>query len=364
MTTRLCTVVGARPQFVKAAAVSRAIATYNKEAGPALAETLIHTGQHYDMNMSDVFFSDLPLPEPAYNLDVGSGSHAFQVAEMIRRLEPVIRTTRPDIVIVHGDTNSTLAGTLAAAQLQVPVAHVEAGLRSYRRDMAEEVNRVVADRLARILFCPSETARANLDREGIHEGVHVVGDVMLDLLVWQRKHLAIEPQSVLGAYSLTPGEYALVTVHRAGTADDPEVVVSIVNALGELARRGLPSLFPVHPRTRQHLPSEAACPGVRLVEPVPFREMLCLEEQAKVVLTDSGGVQKESYWLGVPCVTLRRETEWPETVEMGWNHLVGTDPEKIVEAAAAPRPSGPRPPVYGDGRAADRVVSRLVEWSA
>ncbi len=350
---RFVTVVGARPQFVKAAAVSRAVARHNAgRPEQALEERLVHTGQHYDDEMSGAIFTELGLAEPAAHLGIGSGPHGRQTGAMLERLEPVLVDAAPAAVLVYGDTNSTLAGALAAAKLGIPVAHVEAGLRSGRWEMAEEVNRVVADRLADLLFAPSASAVANLAREGIVAGVHLVGDVMLDVLRWT---VAEGPP----AFGAPDGRFALATVHRAETTDDPSRLRSVVSALGRVAAGGLPVLLPLHPRTRAALGAWDPPAGVTVVPPVGHGELVALAARADVVLTDSGGLQKEAYWLGVRCVTLRDETEWIETVAAGWNVLAGTDEDRIVLAAAQPAPAGPRPELYGDGHAADAVVRQL-----
>jgi UDP-GlcNAc3NAcA epimerase len=340
-------VVGARPQFVKAAAVSRAIARHDD-----LVELLVHTGQHYDDELSAAFFADLDLPEPVVNLGVGSGPHGRQTGAMLERLEAVLIEQQPDAVLVYGDTNSTLAGALAAAKLGLPVAHVEAGLRSGRREMAEEVNRVVTDHLSRLLFAPSERAVANLAAEGIVDGVHLVGDVMLDVLRWTMART--------GPGSLGPrSPYALATVHRAETTDDPVRLAAVLDGLGRVVAAGLPVILPLHPRTRAALDGWEPRPGLTVVAPLRHGELLRTAGGAAVVLTDSGGLQKEAYWLGVPCVTLRDETEWTETVDAGWNVLAGVDPARILAAVDNKPPPGGRPALYGDGHAAEAVVREL-----
>ncbi len=320
-------------------------------------EVLVHTGQHYDETLSDVFFAELDIPPPDYNLDVGSASHARQTAAMLERLEDVLLAERPDWVLVYGDTNSTLAGALAAAQGGLPLAHVEAGLRSHNRSMPEELNRVLADRCADVLLCPTETAVSNLAREGMCEGVHLVGDVMYDsLLRWLSK---VEGEaSVLGKLGLSPGAYVLATVHRPANTDETDRLSSILKALGELPE---PVVLPAHPRTRKAAAGAALAipPNVRMVEPVGYSDMLILEKRARCIVTDSGGVQKEAYLLGVPCVTLREETEWPETLTGGWNVLAGADAARIVEAARRPSPQGRPVACFGDGRAAEKIVKVL-----
>jgi UDP-N-acetylglucosamine 2-epimerase len=365
-TLRIITVVGARPQFVKAAAVSRAIALHNQNGlGAPIDERIVHTGQHYDDNMSRAFFDELDIPRPMVNLEVGSGRHGRQTGLMLERIEDILLEQKPDWVLVYGDTNSTLAGALAAAKLHLPVAHVEAGLRSYNRQMPEEINRLVADSLSSLLFCPSETARRNLAREGITRGVHVVGDVMYDSLLFHRS-LAERKSDVLARLGLEPKQYYLATVHRAENTDEPARLAGVIEALCSLS---LPVVLPLHPRTRKTLgPALADLNGnVRAIEPVPYLDMLMLERSARVVLTDSGGVQKEAYWLGVPCVTLRDETEWVELVETGWNRIAGVHGESIVTAVAhlesCPGPAriSSGPGLFGDGRAAARILFILGE---
>lgn len=347
---KVVTVVGARPQFIKALPVSTAL----REAGHT--EYLIHTGQHYDYGMSQVFFDELGLSVPNINLAIGSGPHGAQTGAMLEGIERVLLEQRPAALLIYGDTNSTLAGALAAAKLGVPVAHVEAGLRSYNRAMPEEINRVVADHLSAVLLCPSQTAVDNLAREGVTQGVHLVGDVMADALALASGR-ARERSDILARLSLAPGHYLLATVHRAENTDDPARLRAILAAFDTLDE---PLVFPVHPRTRKLLVdlSYDPPPHVRLIEPVGYLDMVMLEQSARTILTDSGGIQKEAYWLGVPCVTLRDETEWVETVASGWNTLTGAATSRIVAAARLPAPHGARPPLYGgDGRAATRCVA-------
>jgi UDP-GlcNAc3NAcA epimerase len=350
---KVVSIVGARPQFIKAAPVCRALRERH-------TEVLVHTGQHYDRAMSDVFFEELGIPTPDFNLAVGSGSHAYQTAEMLTAIEALLMEQEPDCVLVYGDTNTTLAGGLAASKLNIPLAHVEAGLRSFDMRMPEEVNRVVVDRVSRLLLCPTTAAVENLRREGIVDGVELVGDVMLDTARILSEHAPAA--ATLADFGVEPGGYYLATVHRAANSDDPKRLASIVRAF---TRMGRPVVWPVHPRTAKNLAVfgleglVTSAGDVRAVSPVPYGETIGLLRNAAGLLTDSGGMQKEAYFFGVPCVTLRDETEWVETVELGWNTLVGADEEAIVTAAASLSRPSERPDVYGDGHAADAVVAAI-----
>jgi UDP-N-acetylglucosamine 2-epimerase len=347
---KVLTVVGARPQFIKAGPLSRVLRQRH-------TEVLVHTGQHYDASMSDVFFEELSLPRPDHHLGVGSGTHATQTAQIMQRLEPVAQRESPDAVIVYGDTNSTLAGALVAAKLNIPLAHVEAGLRSFVRTMPEEINRIVADRVSTWLFAPTQTAIDNLAAEGIREGAVLTGDIMYDALL-QHAETARGRSTIVQNLRVTPGGYALATVHRAANTDDVQRLYDIFDALALLKE---PVIVPLHPRTRAALASTdiEVEPPVRIIEPVGYLDMLALQASARVVLTDSGGVQKEAYLLGTPCVTLRDETEWVETLDGSWNVLAGTNAEAIVSAARRPRPDGTPPPAFGDGHAAEKIVAAL-----
>ena len=353
---KIATVVGARPQFIKCAPLS-------KELRAVAVEVLIHTGQHYDNNMSDLFFRDLEIPEPDYNLGVGSGTHAEQSGEMLKRIESVLLKEKPDYVLVFGDTNSTLAGGLAAAKLCIPVAHVEAGLRSFNRRMPEEINRVVTDHLSSLLFCPTATSVSNLAREGITEGVRLVGDVMYDALLSHSRR-AEERSRILDQLRLEPKSYFLATVHRAENTDDSNRLAAIVKAF-EMISDISTIVWPVHPRTRKVLESyglQRNRGSFSILDPISYLDMLCLEKQARGILTDSGGVQKEAYWFQVPCITLRDESEWVETVQSGWNTLVGTDPDSIFGAAIKPPPSDAcLNHLFGDGHSAAKIVRALLE---
>ena len=366
---KILTVIGARPQFVKAGPVSRAINSFN-DALPStnkrsrLNEIIVHTGQHYDENMSDIFFQELELPRPAYHLQVGSGSHGEQTGEMLKRLEGVMLKEKPDCVLVYGDTNSTLAGALVAAKLHIPVAHVEAGLRSFNRRMPEEVNRVLTDHISNLLFCPTAVAIRNLRKEGFTDIIRTtgfsrlarramngrssftgqvvanVGDVMHDALRFnvtlaERRSTILDRLGLIEG-SKRPSPYYLATVHRAENTDHLHRLTAIVKALATLNKHQ-PVIWPTHPRTLKIIKRSpgagSLCSSLRIIEPVSYLDMLLLERHAKIILTDSGGVQKEAYWLGVPCVTLRDETEWVETVNSGWNVIAGADTKSIISKA-------------------------------
>ena len=350
---KVLTVVGARPQFVKAAPLSLALRA-------RCEEILVHTGQHYDASMSDVFFEELQLPAPDHHLGIGGGPHGAQTGAMLAGLERVIGDVRPDAVLVYGDTNSTLAGALAAAKMRIPIAHVEAGLRSFNRDMPEEINRVLTDHLSTLLFVPSDTAVRQLAREGITAGVHVVGDIMYDAVRMHRAH-AMATSLYPAHLGLRPDGYYVATLHRAENVDDLTRLTSLVHALSSLDR---PPVLPVHPRTRERLRAfKIDLPGgIRPIDPLGYVDMLALLAHSSAVLTDSGGVQKEAYYLEVPCVTLREETEWVETIDVGWNVLAGSDRARIsaAVASAAHMRRASHPELYGDGSAASRIADLVV----
>jgi UDP-N-acetylglucosamine 2-epimerase len=346
-------IVGVRPQFVKASTVSRAL------AAEGISEAIVHSGQHYDANMSQIFFDELGIAPPARYLGVSADTNARQVGRMLLAIEEALRELAPQIVIVYGDTNTTLAGAIAANCLHIPVAHVEAGLRSFNRAMPEELNRVLTDHCSDLLFCPTRTAVDQLAREGLTSGVHQVGDVMYDEVL-RSVGRAKERSTVLARLGLTRGAYYLATVHRAQSTDDPAALTGLVEGLCGLDR---PVLFPVHPRTRARLQVSSGLlrklqsAGVMLIEPVGYLDMLMLEQGARAILTDSGGVQKEAYFLGVPCITMRLETEWPETVDAGWNRLVGFDPGAIRQAAINAAPGAATTgSLFGDGDAAGTIA--------
>jgi len=357
MGMRITSVIGNRPQFIKAAAVSRRLREHHDE-------TLIHTGQHYDDEMSRVFFEELGVPAPDVQLGVGSGTNAAQTARMLAALEPTLADLRPELVLVYGDTNSTLAGALAAAQAHVPLAHVEAGMRSFDRAMPEELNRVLTDHASDLLFCSTETAVKNLENESVAGALHLVGDVMADVSL-AFAPIAAERSRALEDAGVEPGAYLLLTAHRAGNVDDRdrlERLVSLIEGLdGDV-------VFPLHPRTAKRL-GEAGLrdrlgAAAKVTPPLGYLDFLELARNARAVLTDSGGIQKEAYLLEVPCVTLRNTTEWVETVEAGWNVLVDLDADAALAAIERPRPPGPRPDLYGGGRAGERIRDVLDSYTA
>jgi len=361
---KILTVLGNRPQFVKASAVSVPLRD-------RVEETLVHTGQHYDRQLSDVFFEELGLPLPDHELGVGSGSHAEQTGETMIRLEPLVEEHHPDAVLVYGDTNATLAAALVAAKLLVPLAHVEAGMRSFDRRMPEEVNRLAADRLGGLLLCSTAAAVENLRAEGLGDRVRLVGDVMADVAL-RVGPIADRRSHAHERYGLERGSYLLATAHRTGNVDDPAALGQLVDLLASAAERFGPLLFPVHPRTAARLTTSGLrerlerAPGVRLCEPLGYLDFACLVRGATAVLTDSGGLQKEAYLAGVPCVTLREETEWVETVEAGWNCLAGRDAQRALASLASlidrRREEHPDPSIYGDGEAGHRCVEELLGW--
>lgn len=346
---RILSVVGARPQFIKAFSVSHELRTNH-------AEILVHTGQHYDEEMSDVFFEELGIPEPDYNLGVGSGSHAEQTAAMMTGLEELVQEHDPDVVLCYGDTNSTLAAGIVASKEDTELAHVESGLRSFNRDMPEEVNRVLTDHVSDYLFVPSEQAMENLHNEGIEDGVYNTGDVMYDSILWASERAA-DATSILEDLSLTTDEYVLATVHRPRNTDDASRLTAIISAFEDLDRE---VVFPAHPRTvsrlEEHGRWEDATDAATIIDPVGYLDFVRLLDGAWRMVTDSGGIQKEAFFLDTPCVTLREETEWDETVEAGWNELVGADQEAIRSAVEREvERNGEKPRPYGDGNAAEKV---------
>lgn len=347
MTKKIVTIIGARPQFIKTPLISSEIRKFAKEI-------IVHTGQHYDSNMSSIFFKELDIPKVDYNLGVGSLSQGKQTGKMLEKIEEVLIKEKPNMVIIYGDTNSTVAGALAACKLHIPVAHVEAGMRSYNRDMPEEINRIVSDHISTLLFTPTKSAAEILKKEGINNGVCFVGDVMFDI----RKKLSNQnlklKEKILKIYNIKPKNYLFATVHRQENTDIKENLVNIIKAFQEINET---IIFPVHPRTKKYLKKYnldkaiTKTPQIRLIDPVGFLEVIILENNAKLILTDSGGVQKEAYLDRVPCLTLRNETEWIETVKSGWNQLVGTDINKIVKQAKKFSKPKYHPNFLGDGQA-------------
>lgn len=360
---KIVTIVGARPQFIKAAAISRLV---QKQFAGRIEEVLIHTGQHFDENMSKVFFEELQIAEPKHNLQISGGEHGAMTGRMLEAIEKVLLAERPDWVLIYGDTNSTLAGALAAVKLHIPVAHIEAGLRSFNRRMPEEINRIVADRLSTLLLCPTQTSIDNLRVEGASEGVHLVGDVMYDVSLYYRDR-ARSQSDVLERLKLTEGNYVLTTCHRAENTDDPVRLAAIIEALAQIAGE-MPVVLPLHPRTRKLIADnqlEASLSKVTLVDPLSFMDMTRLEQSARVILTDSGGVQKEAFFYGVPCVTMRDETEWVETVEAGWNTVTGANTTAIVQAfrdSATKQRTASAP--YGAGNAAELCLEAIINANA
>lgn len=358
--TRILTVIGARPQFIKAAAVSRRIAQT-----PGLTETLVHTGQHYDANMSDVFFDELDIPKPTHHLGIGGGGHGAMTGKMLEAIEKLLQADRPDVLMVYGDTNSTLAGALAAAKLHIPVAHVEAGLRSFNKRMPEEINRILTDHCADLLFTPTATATRNLLSEGIDKGRIVeCGDVMFDAAL----HFGLRAAATgAGAvrFGLQPKHYVLATVHRQENTDDPARLSAIIGGLAGIAAE-MPVVLPLHPRTRARLEasdSAAALAALTVIDPVGYLDMVGLERDAAVIATDSGGVQKEAFFHRVPCVTFRDETEWVELVEAGWNRLTPPTHEDVIRVAVldAVGSTGKAVEPYGSGDAAGNICTALTE---
>jgi len=350
---KVITILGARPQFIKAAAVSSVF-------GKHVHEILVHTGQHYDPNMSDVFFQELGIPHPKYNLNIGSGSHGAMTGAMLAAIEEILLKEVPDFVMVYGDTNSTLAGALAASKLLIPVIHVEAGLRSFNKAMPEEQNRILTDHLSNLLFVPTQTAIENLSNEGITAGVHNVGDVMYDGILHFSK-MANEKSAILHELGLTDNSYLLCTIHRAENTNNIERLQGIVNGLNDAEEQ---VVLPLHPRTQKYLKDYGIELGehIRVIEPVGYLDMVRLETGAKKIVTDSGGVQKEAFFLAKPCITMRDETEWVETVENGWNVIVGADAKKITHAIKTFDPQIERKQYFGDGTAARQMVELIINY--
>ncbi|MGW8316203.1 MAG: non-hydrolyzing UDP-N-acetylglucosamine 2-epimerase [Bacteroidales bacterium] len=380
---KLLTIVGARPQFIKAAALSRVIGESTRSL---VREVILHTGQHYDASMSEIFFQEMQIPKPAYNLEIGSESHGFQTGKMLQGIEEVIQKERPDGVVIYGDTNSTLAGALAASKLHIPVVHIEAGLRSFNKQMPEEINRIVADHVSALLFCPTLTAVENLTSEGIlhaakepysfdHQGVFHCGDLMYDNTLYF-KEMAAKKSDIRDHLKLSGKEFILATVHRPANTDNPAHLTGILEALYQVAsEHHIPAILPLHPRTTKIL--QSMDPGslpplkdrsgpLRIIPPVSFLDMIHLEAGARLILTDSGGVQKEAWFMEKPVVVLREETEWVEIIQSGNGRLTGASKERITEASFhyLETPPVDFPPLFGDGHAADEILRVLtsVQW--
>ena len=347
---KILTVIGARPQFIKAAAVSNKLRKNHEEV-------LVHTGQHYDNNMSDIFFDELGIPKPNYNLNIGSGNHGYQTGKMLMELESLYLNEKPDLVLAYGDTNSTLAGALAASKLLIPVAHIEAGLRSFNMKMPEEQNRVLTDHISKYLFAPTDTAIKNLKNENITENVFNTGDVMFDAIKLF-KEKALETSTVLIDNNISPNEYILSTIHRAENTNDINRLKNIINALNECEKN---IVLPLHPRTHKFIKDYGLTinDNIKIIAPVGYLDMINLENNSQKIVTDSGGVQKEAYFLQKPCITMRDETEWIETVENGWNTIVGSNKEKILDAIINFNPKGEQKMVFGHGNAADIISEKL-----
>lgn len=349
---KIITIVGARPQFIKAAPVSKTLRTEHEEI-------IIHTGQHYDANMSDIFFNELKIPRPDYNLEIGSGSHGMMTGRMLEKLEEIYLKEKPDFVLVYGDTNSTLAGALAASKLLIPVIHIEAGLRSFNKAMPEEQNRILTDHISDLLLVPTEDAIKNLTNEGIKKGIHNVGDVMYDAVL-MFKEIAKSKSGLLKELDVNSGEYILTTIHRAENTNDINRLRNMIEALNESGEK---IILPLHPRTKKFIEGYGLNfnENIKVIDPIGYLEMLMLEENSKMIVTDSGGVQKEAYFMGKPCITMRDETEWVETVACGWNIVVGTDKSKILDNIRNFKPTRIQQAIFGDGNAAQKILNIINE---
>ncbi len=358
---KIVTVVGARPQFIKAATISRAI---DNDAANRIHEILVHTGQHYDANLSDIFFQELSIPYPKYNLEISCHNHGAMTGRMIERLEQVLIKEKPDWLLIYGDTNSTLAGAIAASKLRIPIAHVEAGLRSFNMKMPEEINRVIADRLSTLLFCPTETAVRHLHHEGITKGIYQVGDVMYDAMLFYQEQAQRHSQ-IIDRLGLTAKQFVLTTCHRAENTDNQQRLSEILAAFVEINRE-LPVVLPLHPRTKKFIHTYGLShllDDLVVIEPLGFLDMIALEQAALIILTDSGGIQKEAFFCKVPCITMRDETEWTETVSSGWNRLVNASCQHIVDATfetinQTQARTSDMP--YGTGEAAKKILACLL----
>lgn len=356
---KILTIIGARPQFIKACMLSRVFQEKDR-----ITEVLVHTGQHYDKNMSTIFFDQLKIPKPDYYLGIGSGSHGKQTAKMLMEIEEVMTSEKPDIILVYGDTNSTLAGSLAASKLHIPIAHVEAGLRSFNKKMPEEINRLLTDHLSNWLFCPTEAAVTNLKHEGIEKGVHLTGDIMYDAVL-HYKNMALDQSTILSRLNLTPKDYYLTTIHRAENTDNPNHLKTLLTVLAQLDKT---VVLPLHPRTKKkmedwNLRHLLSSPHIKTIEPLDYFDMLTLESQARIILTDSGGVQKEAYMLKVPCITLREETEWVETIQAKWNTLAGaSNPQTILKAVSETKEPNTYPTLFGAGNTSEKIYNILCKY--
>ena len=349
---KIITIVGARPQFIKAAPVSKTLRMEHEEI-------IIHTGQHYDANMSDIFFNELKIPRPDYNLEIVSGSDGMMTGRMLEKLEEIYLKEKPDFVLVYGDTNSTLAGALAASKLLIPVIHIEAGLRSFNKAMPEEQNRILTDHISDLLLVPTEDAIKNLTNEGIKKGIHNVGDVMYDAVL-MFKEIAKSKSGLLKELDVNSGEYILTTIHRAENTNDINRLRNMIEALNESGEK---IILPLHPRTKKFIEGYGLNfnENIKVIDPIGYLEMLMLEENSKMIVTDSGGVQKEAYFMGKPCITMRDETEWVETVECGWNVVVGTDKSKILDNIRNFKPTRIQQAIFGDGNAAQKILNIINE---
>lgn len=354
------TIVGARPQFIKASVLSREIAEHNRSSSTPIEEMMVHTGQHFDQNMSGNFFEQLAIPTPKFNLDINQGHHGQMTGRMLEGLEQLMLQERPDRVLVYGDTNSTLAGALAASKLHIPVAHVEAGLRSFNKQMPEELNRIMADHVSDLLFCPTQAAVNNLARENIKQGVHLVGDIMYDAFLFAQGQAQANAKLPGNIQPLLDEDFVLATLHRAENTDDPARLKNALNALNRLALT-TPVIFPLHPRTKNKISEydlQATTTNLTLCEPLGYNEMVLLLSHCSKVITDSGGLQKEAYFAKVPCITLRDQTEWVETLEAGWNKLVNLNMPLTEQQLELPVQNDWQV-LYGNGLTGKRVLEYL-----
>jgi len=362
---KIATIIGARPQFIKAALLSERIRK-DKSGDKKITEILINTGQHYDYNMSKMFFEELNIPKPDYNLNVRAGPYASQMAKMMQGIEAIVKKEKPDAILVYGDTNSTLAGSLVAVMLNIPLYHIEAGLRSYDKSMPEEINRLIADNLSTLLFCPTDRAVKNLRKENIRKGVYLVGDIMYELAMKTEK-AASKESDILRRFKIRPKKYILATVHRQASTDIKSNLRSIVKAF---CRMRNVVVFPVHPRTQKMLKKFGLwkllkkSKNVKIIPPIGYIDMICIEKNASKIITDSGGVQKEAYFFKVPCITLRDNTEWAETLHGGWNSVVGTGADKIVKAVQRDVKEKPWLNYYGTGRTSGQILNILKKMKA